>query len=121
MTFQYQTHASGLIGSPTLPRSRSDDKSHRAGYSSPQRTNVRMAVGAVYRMLTPYFSMMRQKRSLSGQSGVPSYMTTVAPLESGPYTTYEWPVTQPISAVHQYVSSSRKSKMYFVVAVTPVR
>src|SRR5687768_6291032 len=83
MTFQYQTHASGLMGSPTLPRSRSDDRSQRAGYSSPHRTNVRMAMGAVYRMLTPYFSMMRQKRSLSGQSGVPSYMTTVAPLDSG--------------------------------------
>src|ERR1044072_4521327 len=46
-TFQYQTHASGLIGSPTVPSRRSDERSQRFGYSSPQRTNVRIAVGAV--------------------------------------------------------------------------
>ncbi len=47
MVFQYQTHASGLIGSPTLPRRRREERSHRFGYSSPHRTKVRMAVGAV--------------------------------------------------------------------------
>src|SRR6267378_2848705 len=47
MTFQYQTHASGLIGSPTLPSSRSEERSQRRGYSSPHFMNVRMAVGAV--------------------------------------------------------------------------
>ena len=47
MTFQYQTQASGLIGSPTVPSSRSEDRSQPFGYWSPQRTNVRMAVGAV--------------------------------------------------------------------------
>src|SRR6266550_8755402 len=47
IVFQYQTHASGLIGSPTLPSSRSDERSQRFGNSSPQRTNVRIAVGAV--------------------------------------------------------------------------
>src|SRR5262245_35204183 len=47
ITFQYQTHASGLIGSPTDPRSLRVERSHRLGYSSPQRMNVRMAVGAV--------------------------------------------------------------------------
>ena len=47
MCCQYHTHASGLMGSPTLPNSRSVDKSRRRGYSSPQRIKVRMAVGAV--------------------------------------------------------------------------
>ncbi len=47
ITFQYQTQASGLIGSPTLPRRRRLDRSQRLGYSSPHRMNVRMAVGAV--------------------------------------------------------------------------
>src|SRR5215468_6348723 len=47
ITFQYHTHASGLIGSPTDPRRRRLDRSHRFGYSSPQRMKVRMAVGAV--------------------------------------------------------------------------
>src|SRR5262245_49103469 len=84
ITFQYQTHASGLIGSPTVPRSRSEERSQRPGYSSPQRTTVRMAVGAVYRIVTPYLSLTRPHPPLSGQSGVPSYMTVVAPLASGP-------------------------------------
>ena len=47
MTFQYQTHASGLIGSPTEPSSRRVERSQRFGYSSPQRMKVRIAVGAV--------------------------------------------------------------------------
>jgi hypothetical protein len=45
--------------------------------------------------------MIFQKREKSGQFGAPSYISTVAPFCSGPYTTYECPVTQPISAVHQ--------------------
>ncbi len=47
MTFQYQTQASGLMGSPTDPSSRSVERSQRFGYCSPQRMKVRMAVGAV--------------------------------------------------------------------------
>src|SRR5688572_3275963 len=47
ITFQYHTQASGLMGSPTLPSRRREERSHRLGYSSPQRTKVRMAVGAV--------------------------------------------------------------------------
>ena len=35
-------------------------------------------------MVTPYFSTSSQKRSRPGVSGVPSYMTEVAPLASGP-------------------------------------
>ncbi len=90
-----------MIGSPTLPNSRRLERSWRAGCSVPHFMKARMAVGAVYRMVTPCRSMMSQKRSFSGQSGAPSYSITVAPRASGPYTTYEWPVTQPTSAVHQ--------------------
>src|SRR3954469_23684667 len=43
----YHIHASGLIGSPTLPSRRRDDMSWRLGNSLPQRTNARIAVGAV--------------------------------------------------------------------------
>ena len=43
----YHIHASGLIGSPTEPSSRSDDRSCLAGSSAPHFMNVRMAVGAV--------------------------------------------------------------------------
>src|SRR6201999_609287 len=74
MTRRYHIHASGLMGSPTEPKRRSDDRSWRAGYSSPQRMKARIAVGAVYKMVTRSCSMICQKRSLSGKSGAPSYI-----------------------------------------------
>ncbi len=43
----YHIQASGLIGSPTDPSSRSEDRSRPFGHSSPQRMNARIAVGAV--------------------------------------------------------------------------
>ena len=48
----YQSHASGLIGSPTDPRTRSDDRSCFAGWASPCFMNARIAVGAQYRIET---------------------------------------------------------------------
>ena len=47
MTSWYQSHAFGLIGSPTLPSRRSFDKSCLFGYSSPHLMHARIAVGAV--------------------------------------------------------------------------
>ena len=47
MFFRYQSHASGWIGSPTLPSMRTLDRSNLAGMSSPHFMNVRIAVGAV--------------------------------------------------------------------------
>src|SRR5580700_6240579 len=47
MTRLYQIQASGLMGSPTLPSSRSRDRSYFAGSSSPSFMSARMAVGAV--------------------------------------------------------------------------
>ena len=44
---RYHIQASGLIGSPTEPSSRSEDRSCLAGISSPHFMNVRIAVGAV--------------------------------------------------------------------------
>jgi hypothetical protein len=52
MLLWYQSHASGLIGSPTLPRTRSDDRSCFCGHDSPCFMKARIAVGAQYRMLT---------------------------------------------------------------------
>ena len=43
----YQTHASGLIGSPTEPSSRSDERSCFAACSGPHFMCDRIAVGAV--------------------------------------------------------------------------
>jgi hypothetical protein len=43
----YHIQASGLMGSPTDPSSRSLVRSYRAGMSSPSFIRARMAVGAV--------------------------------------------------------------------------
>jgi hypothetical protein len=55
--------------------------------ASPVFMNILMAVGAVYRIDTPYFSIMDHQRPRSGKSGEPSYSMLVAPRQSGPYTT----------------------------------
>lgn len=47
MCSRYQRQASGLIGSPTDPRTRIDDRSYLAGMSAPHFMKVRIAVGAV--------------------------------------------------------------------------
>src|SRR5512144_1212881 len=47
MTSRYHIHASGLIGSPTLPSRRNDERSCLRGHSSPHLMKVRIAVGAV--------------------------------------------------------------------------
>src|SRR5262245_40155646 len=47
ITSWYHTHASGLIGSPTVPRRRRLDRSCFFGHSSPHLMKARMAVGAV--------------------------------------------------------------------------
>ena len=52
MCSRYQSQASGLIGSPTEPSTRSDDRSCFAGHASPCFMNARIAVGAQYRIET---------------------------------------------------------------------
>jgi hypothetical protein len=46
-TFQYQSHAFGLIGSPTLPNNRNLDRSAFSTCSTPHLMHARIAVGAV--------------------------------------------------------------------------
>src|SRR6478735_9034018 len=72
MTRRYQIHASGLMGSPTDPSTRRLERSNLPGISSPHFMHVRIAVGAVYRMDTLYFSMISHHRPRCGVSGVPS-------------------------------------------------
>jgi hypothetical protein len=52
--------------------------------SAPHFMKVRIAVGAQYKMLTWYFAISSHHLPLWGVSGVPSYMTEVAPLAKGP-------------------------------------
>jgi hypothetical protein len=47
ITRQYHSHASGLIGSPTLPSSRKDVRLVFFTGASPSRMSARIAVGAV--------------------------------------------------------------------------
>src|SRR3954453_602465 len=84
MLRRYQIHASGLIGSPTEPRNPSDERAGALGIFPPPFMNVRMVVGAVYRMEILYFSIMFHQRCSSGLFGTPSYMNEVARLASGP-------------------------------------
>src|SRR5205814_375512 len=70
MFCRYQIQASGLIGSPTLPIRRSDDRAYLAGMSSPHFIIVRISVGAVYRTGTPYSCTSPQKLPGCGVSGV---------------------------------------------------
>src|SRR3954454_17832390 len=72
---RYHSQTSGLIGSPTLPRILIDDRAWACACCSPHCMCERIAVGEVYRIVTPYFSMMRHQTSLSGYPGTPSYST----------------------------------------------
>ena len=47
MCSRYQTHASGLMGSPTVPSTRRELRSYLAAYSGPHFMCVRIVVGAV--------------------------------------------------------------------------
>src|SRR6185437_3207962 len=47
ITSRYHIHASGLIGSPTVPSRRRLSRRWRLGYSLPHLINARIAVGAV--------------------------------------------------------------------------
>src|SRR5258707_7430284 len=78
----YQTHASGLMGSPTVPRSRRLERALFFGHSSHQLMNERMAVDAVQTIETFCRSIMRQKLPLSGKFGAPFYIKQVAPMET---------------------------------------
>src|SRR5207247_10619017 len=55
ITWWYHIHASGLIGSPTVPSRRRLERSRPVGHWSPHLIKARMAVGAVEHTLTPSF------------------------------------------------------------------
>ena len=74
------------MGSPTEPSSRKVEMSCSFTQRSPSFIMERTAVGAVYRMLTPNFSTISQKRSGLGKLGTPSNMSDVVPFDNGPYT-----------------------------------
>ena len=63
---------------------RSVDRSNFSGMSAPHFMNVRITVGAQYSRVILCFSMISHQRPLCGVSGVPSYITDVVPLASGP-------------------------------------
>jgi hypothetical protein len=52
ITLWYQSHAFGLIGSPTEPSRRSEERSCSSGHRGPHLMHARIAVGAQYRMET---------------------------------------------------------------------
>src|SRR5262244_2852648 len=62
----YHSQASGLIGSPTEPSRRSDLRDVFFTDSSPACISARIAVGAVYIVLTLCLSQTSQKRDVVG-------------------------------------------------------
>ena len=78
------THASGLIGSPTVPSSFKDLRDVLFTGSSPSRIRLRSTVGAVKTVWTLCRSHTSQMREAVGQLGTPSYISVVAPFASGP-------------------------------------
>src|SRR5262245_3362580 len=66
ITFQYHSHAFGLIGSPTVPSRRRLLRSCDAECSSPHFMHARIAVGAQYMIVTLKRSTMSHQMSLPG-------------------------------------------------------
>src|SRR3954462_14511944 len=72
MCSRYQSQASGLIGSPTDPSTRSVERSCLAGHASPCFMKARIAVGAQYRIVALESLTMCHQRYQAGVSGAPS-------------------------------------------------
>src|SRR3954454_15408872 len=81
----YQCHASSLIGSPTVPNILKEDRSLPCSGCSPKPIKLRIAVGAVYKILTLNLSTISQNLPASGHVGMPSNISEVAPALKGPY------------------------------------
>src|ERR671918_121865 len=60
IVLKYHSHTSGLIGSPTVPNKRNEDRSNELGISSPNFIYIRNAVGVVYKIVAPCFSTIFQ-------------------------------------------------------------
>src|SRR5262245_53488357 len=76
-----QTTASGLSGSPTLQMYLRLDRSCFAGICSPAFISILRAVGAVYHIVTLYFSIVEYQRSGLNPASV---TTEVIPFDHGP-------------------------------------
>src|SRR5699024_7322661 len=62
----YHSQASSLIGSPTLPNTSGVLKLYFSTHSGTAFVSALIAVGAVYKCVTPYFSQASQMRPASG-------------------------------------------------------
>jgi hypothetical protein len=60
IVLKYHIQTSGLIGSPTVPNRRSEDRSNELGIVFPNFIYILRAVGVVYRIVAPCFSTMSQ-------------------------------------------------------------
>ena len=82
----YQFQASSLMGSPTVPNTFKLLKSCPCTGPKPKPINERIAVGAVYKILTLNLSMIFQNLPASGKVGMPSNIIDVPPALKGAYT-----------------------------------
>src|SRR3989338_2067516 len=107
----HMTHF-GFKGSPTLHKCLKLLKSYFFIILSSAAMSILIAVGAVYHTVILYFSIREYHFSASN---LPEYSKVDIPFDQIPKMPYAIPVTQPGSAVHQYVSSSFTSKIHFAV------
>ena len=70
---------------------------------------LRIAVGAVYRIFTLCLSTISQKRPASGQVGIPSNIREVAPAQSGPLRWLRWPRSRSTSSTYRRPERSIES------------
>src|SRR5690242_6650781 len=108
-TRQPQRTTSGFNGSPTDSTWRSEDRSYFSTSCSPAAINMRNAVGAEYHTVMRCFWIVSYQSAASKR---PPRITFVAPFSHGAKMPYDVPVTQPGSAVHQYVSVSFRSSTH---------
>ncbi|OPX83886.1 MAG: hypothetical protein A4E52_01761 [Pelotomaculum sp. PtaB.Bin013] len=101
-TFIAHIITSGFKGSPTLVMCL-NFRLYFLTASSPAAANILKAVGALYQLVTPYFSRVAYQSSALKR---PPLMIVALPTSQGPQTEYETPVIQPGSAVHQNTSPS---------------
>ena len=103
------SQASAVHGSPTeIVARRADRSSPASAASPPARIAWRTIVGTTPTMVTPWRAATCHMRAGSGQSGVPSASTRVAPI-SAALITILGPTIQPMSLIHNSRSVGLRS------------
>src|ERR687894_3291421 len=94
-------------GSPAETACRTEERS--APSSSGELASTRYSDGAWQRTVIPYFGMSSRR---SAGSKADSCTNSSVPWLQGPRNTFHTVLAQPLAAVHQSLSSARRSNQY---------